>query len=464
MALALFLTFIGVACAVAISDWRKAWMLAPVCGVVQDGVRKLTAGNSVMISFLVVGLYGVILFAGRTELLSHLREFAQRFGRLHALIMLFILLLGVAALNGLLTYGFDKWKVPLVSFLTYTVPMVSILMGYTWLQREEMMYRFFRWYSALTAVALIGSVLEYLRVSSRLLGMVAFEGDYIRHLPGIQIRMLSGFYRSPDIMAWHAATLTVIGIAMAFRSGVGKELLLWSGAAGWGFFNCMIGGRRKAIYYVLVFAAVFLWRYLRRMKGGQVFAMLALVMIIGFVVRSISQGEETSVYTRAAMASEGEITSRLEGGLFGTFRQFGLMGAGLGTATQGVSHLLGDQANIGWQEGGLGKLAIEVGLPGILALAAIALVLARLLLTLTRIGDVEGSSQFLRATLFGLTVANVANFIVSAQAYSDAVLALTTGFFAGCLFASAALDERLQAATAASGEPSSPHLTTPATA
>jgi hypothetical protein len=66
-------------------------------------------------------------------------------------------------------------------------------------------------------------------------------------------------------------------------------------------------------------------------------------------------------------------------------------------------------------------------------------------MTLTRIADVQGSSQFLRVTLFGLTAANVANFIASAQAYSDAVLALTTGFFVGCLFATAALDERLPA-------------------
>ena len=67
---------------------------------------------------------------------------------------------------------------------------------------------------------------------------------------------------------------------------------------------------------------------------------------------------------------------------------------------------------------------------------------------LTRIGDVPGSSQFIRVMLFAIVMANIAGFIASAQAYTDAVLALTTGFLLGGLFASAALDERLPATEA----------------
>jgi hypothetical protein len=349
----------------------------------------------------------------------------------------------IAAFNGLFTYGFDKWKVPLLSFGTYVAPLIAILFGYTWLQREELLYQFFRWYSVITSAALIGTVLEYFRVSSRLLGMVGFEGDFIRHLPGIQIRLLSGFYRSPDIMAWHASTLTVIGIAMSLRYGLAKQSLLWSAAAGWGFLNCMIAGRRKAVYYIIVFAAAFLWRYVRRIKSAQLFGMLGVALVIALIVRSLAEGQQTSIYATTAMASQEELTSRIEGGIGETFEQFGYLGAGLGTATQGVRHLLGTDLNIGWQEGGLGKLAIEVGLPGILSLIALGLVVLKLLMILTRIPDVEGSSQFLRVMLFGLVVANGANFIASAQAYSDAVLSLMAGFFAGCLFATAALDERM---------------------
>jgi hypothetical protein len=445
MALALYLAFLGAACAYTLVDWRRGWLLVLVCGVLQDPVRKLTAGTPVWISFAVVALYATILFSARHAIAAYTADFGRRFSKVYTALFVFILLLLVAALNGVITYGFDKWKAPAVSLFTYVVPMVAIVLGYAWLQREEMMYRFFHLYAAVTSVALIGTTLEYMRFQSRILGMVAFEGDYIRHLPGIQIRLLSGIYRSPDIMAWHASMLTAIAIALALRSGFGRSMLLWGGVATWGFFHCMIAGRRKAIYFVAVFTIAFLWRYVRRIRNKQVFAMLGVLMLLAGVVRYFASGEETSIYARGALASRLEVAQRLEGGAMETFRQVGLMGAGLGTATQGVHHLLGSE-NLGWQEGGLGKLAVEVGLPGIIALTVIAWMVIRLLLRLTRIADVPGSSQFLRAMLFGLAVANVTGFMASAQAYSDAMLALTSGFLFGCLFATAALDERLPAA------------------
>ncbi len=463
MALGAYLCFLAAAVAYVNADWRRGWFVVPLCGAIQDPVRKLTPDVPVAISFAVVGIFALILLRARDEMLEDVRDFVRRFPSVYTATFIFLLALGIAAFNGLFTYGFDKWKVPVLSFATYMAPMVAILFGYTWLRREEQIYRLFEWYSIITSVALVGTVLEYLRVDSRLLGMVGFEGDFIRHLPGIQIRLLSGFYRSPDIMAWHAATLTTIGIAMSLRFGLDKRALIWSATAGWGFLNCMIAGRRKAVYYVMVFSAMFLWRYMRRVKSGQVFAMIGVAAVLGLVVQNLAEGSQTSVYATTAMASQEELATRFEGGVMETFRQFGYLGAGLGTATQGVRHLIGTDLNIGWQEGGLGKLAMEVGLPGIIALLALGLALTKLLMTLTRIPDVEGSSQFLRVTLFALVVANGANFIASAQAYSDAVLSLMAGFFVGCLFAAAALDERLPAKQPAVAVTTQP-LTAPVTA
>jgi hypothetical protein len=200
----------------------------------------------------------------------------------------------------------------------------------------------------------------------------------------------------------------------------------------------------------------------RRLKLSQLMAMVAVLVVLAGVVRNLASDEKTSVYARGAATTQSELAQRFEGGMFETFRQFGYMGAGLGSATQGVHHLLGAN-NIGWQEGGLGKLAMEIGLPGMLAVLILGVVMFRLLLRLTRVGDVPGSSQFLRAALFALTVANAATFIASAQAYTDAVLALTAGFFVGCLFASATLDERLPS-PAALPRGAAPQLTEPSPA
>jgi hypothetical protein len=73
----------------------------------------------------------------------------------------------------------------------------------------------------------------------------------------------------------------------------------------------------------------------------------------------------------------------------------------------------------------------------------------RTMLRITRVPDLPDSTQITRVVLFALVTANGANFIASAQAYSDPLLALTSAFFVGCLFATATLDERAAAARVA---------------
>ena len=238
---------------------------------------------------------------------------------------------------------------------------------------------------------------------------------------------------------------------------------------GWGFMNCLISGRRKAFYMIGVFVLAFFWRYFRRLTMSQIvsFGLASLLMII--VTAKISQNEESSVYTKSAYTTQEELWGRLEGGLSGTVEQAGIMGAGLGTATQGVYHVLREDTGttLGWQEGGLGKLAIELGVPGLLAVAALGLTMLLTMLKLSGHPDVPGSSQLARAALFGIIASNIIEFMVSAQAYSDPVLTLLTAFFVGCMFATAALDERLAEAQLASSETPGPRkapLTSTATA
>jgi hypothetical protein len=442
VALAFYLAFLGAACAFALVDWRRGWLLVIVCTIIQDGVRKLTPAAPVWISFLVVVLYAVIIFSARQQLIIELRDFGRRFGSIYTVLLSFAFLLLLSAVTGMVTFGFSNWRVPLLSLITYLVPFLAMLLGYTWLQREAAIDRFLYLYSAAISIALIGTLAEYFRLQWPVLGMVSFSGDYIRHLPGIQIRMLSGVFRGPDIMALHAATLTSIGIAFALRAGVGRRMLLWGGVATWGFLNCMLSGRRKALYFIVVFVVAFLFRYARRVRTGEIMVGLAMFLVLYAVIQNLKSSESTNPYAAGAVASQSEIRQRFEGGALETLSQYGFMGAGLGSATQGVHHLLGAR-NLGWQEGGLGKLAAEVGLPGIVALLILAYLMGSMLLRLTAIGDVPGSSQFMRVTLFALVSANAASFVASAQAYSDAVLALNFGFLIGCLFATAALDERL---------------------
>ncbi|HVR40519.1 MAG TPA: hypothetical protein VMU84_15595 [Thermoanaerobaculia bacterium] len=440
----IFYAFVAFALAVALVDWRRGWLLAILVGVLQDPARKLTPNTPVVMSFTIVLIFFTILFVQHMRLQNEARDLSRRFPNLTVTFAIFLFFLVLAAINGMFTFGFSNWKVPAISLFIYVVPLTSVLLGYAWVRTEDDIHNFFRFYSIVTAIALIGTPLEYLRVKWAALGTVAIPEDYIRHLPGLQIRLLSGFYRAPDIMGWHAATLAAICLAMGIKAGVLRRAWPWMLGAGWGFFNCLISGRRKAVYYVAVFALTFLWRYFRKLTAAQVIALALTMVTLGFVARELSKNETSSVYTRGTVTSKDEIFVRLEGGFRETIQQFGLMGAGLGYATQGVRHFLGTQSDVGWQEGGLGKLTVELGVPGLAAGVLLMIVLLRLLLRVSAVPDIESSSQITRATLFALLAANVVNFMVAAQAYSDPVLTLTTAFFVGALLATTTLDERVQ--------------------
>jgi len=441
----LFAAFMALAVTVAITDWRRGVLMLVLTGVLQDPARKLTAGTPFIMTMSVVVIYAAILLATQARLQGALADFTHRFAAVWAAFGLTIFFIVLAALNGLMTNGVSLWKVPVASLFIYLAPLPAVLIGYLYVDREETLFRFLTFYSVVTSFALVGTLLEYLRVDSRALGMVAQTGDYIRFLPGMQIRMLSGFYRGPDIMAWHAATLTCIAIAMLIRAGISRAAGWWTLIASWGCFNTIVSGRRKAIYFVAIFAMVFVWRYFRRLKSQQVFAFVAGAIAIGFLVHQLSSNENSSVYTRAALTTQEELTSRLEGGLWDTIQQSGYLGQGLGVATQGTYHfatpLETSQGTFGWQEGGLGKLAVELGVPGLLAAA---LLMWRMLFMMSRITsypDLSGTSQIARVMLFALVIANIGNFLASAQAYSDPVLTLLTAFLAGALFGTVRLDE-----------------------
>ena len=458
MVLIVFAGFMLLSITVALIDWRRGWLMAVLCGVLQDPVRKLTPGTPVTITLSVMVVYAMILVAALPALQQNAREFGKRFANVYAGALLIFLFIVLAALRGLFTYGIAGWKAPVLSLFIYCAPVPAVILGYAYLRNEEQVYRFFRFYAIVTSIGLIGTPLEYFHVQWRALGTVGLSTAYIRHLPGIQIPLLSGFYRAPDVMAWHAAMLTIIGLVMTLRGNL-LRAWPWMIAIGWGFLSCLLSGRRKAVYMVAVFVLVFFWRYMRRLSVAQIITFVMALGLVGLVVSKIARDEKSNVYARGTVTSREEVLERLEGGVIETVREFGLLGAGLGAATQGVQHVL-ENGPVGWQEGGLAKLTVELGVPGLLAALIFALVVFRMMLKISGHPDIPGSSQLLRCTIFGIVVANVVEFMASAQAYSDAVLTLMTAFFFGCMFATAMLDERLETAPVEATAP----LPAPATA
>src|SRR5688500_11647473 len=78
-----FFAFLALSAVVALVDWRRGWFLAIVCGVLQDPARKLTPGTPVAMSFSIILVYFVILFAAQHSLQRSFADMTRRFPRLY---------------------------------------------------------------------------------------------------------------------------------------------------------------------------------------------------------------------------------------------------------------------------------------------------------------------------------------------------------------------------------------------
>jgi hypothetical protein len=124
------------------------------------------------------------------------------------------------------------------------------------------------------------------------------------------------------------------------------------------------------------------------------------------------------------------------------YQRFGLFGGGLGLGTQGAQYF-GGGMSAGAAEGGLGKIAVELGIPGLFVTGWIAFLLLRYLWRVMRVTS-RYSPKIARLTigLFSFLVANVAGFSVATQAYGDLFILLILSWTLGCLLAAPVLVER----------------------
>ena len=97
----------------------------------------------------------------------------------------------------------------------------------------------------------------------------------------------------------------------------------------------------------------------------------------------------------------------------------------------------------GAAEGGLGKITLELGVPGLFAVGWIAILVLRYLWKILRIAS-RHSRRMARLSfaLFSFLVANIAGFSVATQAYGDLFILLILSWVLGFLLAVPMLVER----------------------
>jgi hypothetical protein len=468
------LAFGVVACAalLAFNSWRSTLLLCTIVAILQDPMRKLTPGQPVYF----VGLVGVVFAAGwigafvaRVPLRSRaVRGWRKNVGAPFTLLVAVVLL---QALHSLDLFGSPVMTA--IGVLSYLSAVPAVIFAYQYAVRFGMagISRWMWTYVVVASVTLLSVYLEYIGIGWTTLGQVG-EGMIIYDV-GRALKAYSGFFRAAEIAAWHSVTIACCLVILLF----GKRRSLPGLVAASGLIIGLVAigtltGRRKLLVEIAVFASVYFGLFAlfqknaRKLAGAIGVAGLASYLLIVGLVDSDS-GERKYDSHRMTVASDAvyeaytlrsqsvfeDVGDRVA--TFGfapitwAYDQWGFFGAGVGAGSQGTQHYVGDMINRGAAEGGLGKIMLELGVPGLVLIAWLSYAILHYVnQTLNYVAAKSAAHARLGYGLVAFLAANAAAFAVATQAYGDVFILLCLGWSAGFLLALPVLAERSTSARA----------------
>jgi hypothetical protein len=437
--LGLFFFLIAVSCFVAVNNYRRGFYLLIVVGALQDPVRKMIPGVP---SYLVLATAPVLIAMALKvfhEIPSAWSTFSTVYPRLAFGIKVFMLsLLPGAVISA--TYGRGTWMVTLIGLFSYSCVVLGMLVGYRYIRDFAEFHEIISAYCIVTAIMLIGGPLQYLDLFPKILviGTDILNYRWIRYTGNWYITMIAGFYRSPDVMGWHASLVAMLSIMMALMRGIAKRYF-WVAMAIWGTVNLFICGRRKMVYMLPIFIVVLGWVLLKRWKSGRLSTVLTVVVVLGlggfmgyqFMGRSLLF---EGYYLNQNADMQDRVSASGYGALVATYEEHGFFGAGLGFAYTGVHNLDVPKPRI-WQEGGLDRMLVELGVPGLVCFLFASVLLMKTMFTLTLKRMDPKSPEFIAAAgLTAIFCANGCSFILSHQIYGDPFVLSMLSILVGVLF------------------------------
>ena len=336
--------------------------------------------------------------------------------------------------------GFFLWKVVLLGAFGYIAPMLGIVIGFVFSQNTKRLLRFLTFYCFLVAVMLSGTLMEYMNIFPdwKAIGTSAMKMVWIKYVSfGHTIYMKAGFFRSPDIMGWHGAMMTMLALTLFFVNRPKLSRWVWLIFAVWGVLCIVISGRYKMIAMPMVWAVSFailisLYHGIARVIG---IALIGVLVITGMNMVSSKVGLGGSDFMLYATSPLSYSVERVEGhgvrGVIGTYQQVGFWGNGLGFATQGVLHT-GVKFKRAGRKQDLAKIMGELGVGGMVFFILLCISLFVALISNVRGGLYKGSLFDLRAGMLSIIIANAFAFVVSCLIYSDvfvlSIISMCTGF------------------------------------
>jgi hypothetical protein len=443
----------------ALLDWRKGLLLCVLVGVAQDPLRKLAPNQPIYYVLLVGVIFGLAWI--RAALMrvplgpSVIQGWRQN---LKVPFTIFFVLVGLQAMHSLVRYG--SLLMPAIGLLVWLAPVPAVVLAYQFAVRRGILNvrRWMLFYILVALVSLSGVYFEYVGFTWRTLGEIG-EGQIIYDI-GTVLKAYSGFFRASEIAAWHAAAIA----CFVFTLSIGKRATVMRMAGALALIALLVSlgiltGRRKMLVEITIFISTYLFLVAWLQRGMARLAMVVLgmgaagyILIVGFVAPDLVQSsysksmqmenaQRIQGYAERGKSVFADLPGRVNAvgvqPVISAVETFGWLGAGLGTGSQGTNQIAEENNINRWSsEGGLGKIAMELGVPGLLVAIWLVVALARhigqQLVLLSKLSPQHARMAF---GFVSFLVANAATFSVATQAYSDLFVLLILGWCLGFLLA-----------------------------
>jgi len=444
---------VAVAILVAFRNWRWGVVLGFLIGIIQDPIRKVTPGTPGLMAVSSAPVWIAVILSGLGARPRSVVRFRRAFPHVATWMLLLTMSLVPATLQ-LFKLGPAVWQLALIGLYGYLCPLGAILIGSFVVRSARDLRRLLLFYLLVTSVFLVGVLLEYQGGFShwRALGTWALGANWDRYGRGYALGLMTGFYRSPDVMAWHAATVVILSLTLALQGRRARAVPLLALAV-LGAICLVLGGRRKMIMMPVIWLAVMLLSLMRQGRITRVLALAAAAgsasLAIAIGSREIGVAEEYYTFAGSTRADAVDRISKVFVTTREAYDRYGALGLGVGAATQGSQHL--GLPFRTFYEGGLDKLMVELGVLGLVCALALAI---RLATTLTRQlrSQQDHPAPLVHLSLVGLIMANAGSFFISHQAFGDSVVMFGAGMTIGMALSGAHWRHRFQAANAPTGE------------
>lgn len=440
MLIALFFMVLAFACFRGLTSDVGVLGFVVLIGFAQDPVRKIIAGEPVLMTVMVGGIIGCMTLR---RLVNSQNSFFEPFNgwseSISTPLHLYLLIVFLQGVHSLVRYGS-----PILTGLGaifYLAPIVAIVIGYFQFYQFKLVKRFLVIFCVFAFIACLSILASFSGVDSELFGEVG--SGLLIYDQGTVLKAYSGLMRSSEIASWHMGAGVCFIIILAVDRGRVNQSLLAGAVIILLLSAIMMTGRRKMLLQIVIFSTLYfpVLRYYQGRLSTQFLsiAIFALAIIgAAYWFMPSFEGTEYDLYVARGVSVFGDAGERFRtlgiGSITWAYRLFGFFGGGLGVASQGAQHFI-ESGAAGSGEGGIGKLVSELGLISLVVLAWLSVSFAKHLNTcLKMVASLTPDKLLFTVGVLVFLVSNVPTFIVASQVFGDVFILLILGLLAGSLF------------------------------